>query len=70
MRTLACKDIGIPHCDFVASGETVHEVLEQMIDHIEVRHLAEWGHREEGMNVEAEKDFLIRHIKDNDGSPI
>jgi len=70
MLKLSCKDIGISHCDYVASGENVHEVLEQMIGHIEDHHIEEWEHREERMeDIETERDYLVRHIKDEDRSP-
>ncbi|MFA6973302.1 MAG: DUF1059 domain-containing protein [Parcubacteria group bacterium] len=70
MPTLAGKDIGFDQCDFVASGETIHEVLEKMVDHIEDNHLDEWAVREKELDVEHEKSFLIKQIKDDDRSPI
>ncbi len=38
MKTLSCKDIGTPTCDFVAVGETDDEVLDKMMDHAEMEH--------------------------------
>jgi predicted small metal-binding protein len=70
MPTLACKDIGISECDFVASGETIHDVLEQMVDHIEDCHVEAWGNAERNMDIRAERDFLMKHIRDEESSPI
>ena len=70
MHTLAGKDIGLTDCGFVANGEVVQEVLEKMVEHIEKEHLMEWEKLERGMDLEAERDFLIRHVKDDDMSPI
>jgi predicted small metal-binding protein len=70
MPTLACKDIEISDCDFVARGETIHDVVEQMVDHIEDRHAEAWGHAERDMDIRAERDFLAKHIKDEESSPI
>lgn len=69
MRTLACKDLGI-ECDFVAKGETIHEVMEHMVDHIEDNHLEEWAQMEKKLDLDQEKSLLVKHIKDDGRSPI
>ncbi|MFA6383538.1 MAG: DUF1059 domain-containing protein [Parcubacteria group bacterium] len=69
MRTLACKDLGF-HCDYVARGETIHDILRQIVDHIEDRHLEEWGKMVANLDDGQEKDLLIRHIKDDNRTPI
>jgi predicted small metal-binding protein len=37
MKTLSDRDLGI-ECDFVASGESNDEVIEQMTEHIQTLH--------------------------------
>lgn len=70
MQTLTGKDIGLKECNFVARGDTIHEVLEQMVDHIEEKHLREWAQREEKLDLEHEKSLLVEQIKDDDHSPV
>jgi predicted small metal-binding protein len=69
MRTLACKDLGF-RCDYVARGETIHNILRQIVDHIEDHHLEEWGKMVINFDAEQEKNLLIRHIKDDNWTPI
>lgn len=38
MKTLACKDMGAPDCDFVATGETSEEVKQKMMEHAQNAH--------------------------------
>lgn len=38
MKTLTCKDMGKPDCDFVAKGETEEEVLNTMFNHVREAH--------------------------------
>jgi predicted small metal-binding protein len=33
MKSLACKDMGIADCDFVATAETEEEVMAQITEH-------------------------------------
>jgi predicted small metal-binding protein len=33
MKTLACADLGVPECSYVAKGETAEEVVKMMGDH-------------------------------------
>lgn len=33
MKSLACKDLGAPECDFVAKAETAEEVVKVMTEH-------------------------------------
>jgi predicted small metal-binding protein len=69
MRSLFCRNLGF-HCDFEARGETVHEVLEKMVDHIEDNHLEEWAQLEKSLDIEEEKHLLIKNIEDDNQSPI
>jgi predicted small metal-binding protein len=69
MRTLVCKELGF-HCDYMANGETIHEVLRQIVDHIEDHHLKEWAQKVRSLDTEQEKNLLIRHIKDDNRTPI
>jgi len=69
MRTLICKDLGFD-CEYVAKGETIHEVLNQIVDHIEDNHLKEWGRMEKNLDLNEERKFLIKHIKDDNTTPI
>jgi predicted small metal-binding protein len=69
MGTLACRDLGF-HDDFVARGETIHEIIRQMVDHIEDHHLREWGQLTGELDDEQEKNLLVRHIKDDNRTPI
>lgn len=69
MHTLACKDLGF-HCDYVAREETIHDILKQIVDHIEDHHLKEWGQLTRSLDDEQEKNLLVRHIKDDNRTPI
>ena len=39
MKEFACKDMGMD-CDFVATGETVEDVMQQAFAHAQVAHAA------------------------------
>lgn len=38
MKQLACKDLGAPDCDFVATGETADEAKATMMAHAQEAH--------------------------------
>jgi len=38
MKTLSCKDMGDPSCNFVAKGETDQEVVDTMMAHVKEKH--------------------------------
>jgi predicted small metal-binding protein len=38
MLRVACRDIGIAECDFVAEGEKVHKVENEMLEHLREEH--------------------------------
>ncbi|MEK7608236.1 MAG: DUF1059 domain-containing protein [Patescibacteria group bacterium] len=38
MKSLACKDLGAPECDFVATAETAEEVVKAMTEHAVAMH--------------------------------
>jgi len=35
---LACTELGVEDCDFIASGETPGEVVTQFVEHLESEH--------------------------------
>ena len=41
MYTLACKDVGIPTCSFVAKGKTTEEVISTLNEHAMKAHAEE-----------------------------
>lgn len=38
MKSLACKDMGMPDCDFVATGATAEEVMAKIGEHAKATH--------------------------------
>jgi len=37
-KELGCSELGVKDCDFVASGETVSDVVEEMVGHLREEH--------------------------------
>ncbi len=38
MKSLSCRDLGIPGCGYAARGRTVEDVKEVMIEHASAEH--------------------------------
>ena len=38
MKSLSCRDLGIPGCDYAARGRTVEDVKEVMFEHASAEH--------------------------------
>ncbi len=68
MRTLACKDLGTPECDFMAKGETAGEVVEEMFAHAEDVHKDKIDamETEKNMSVDQIKEMMATKVKDED----
>ena len=69
MRTLACKDLGTPECDFTAKGETAGEVVEEMFSHAEDAHKdkIEAMEGEKNMTVDQIKEMMATKVKEEEG---
>ncbi|HEY4523549.1 MAG TPA: DUF1059 domain-containing protein [Candidatus Paceibacterota bacterium] len=60
MKTLACKDMGMVDCNFIAKTETVEEVMKQVGDHAKTAH----GMTDEQLMTEENKAKTMTAIKD------
>ncbi|MDP3956720.1 MAG: DUF1059 domain-containing protein [bacterium] len=60
MKTLACKDMGMPDCDFVAKAETAEEVMMQAGEHVKTAH----GMTDEQLMTEENKAKEMAAMKD------
>ncbi|HCP08243.1 MAG TPA: hypothetical protein DIT25_00355 [Candidatus Moranbacteria bacterium] len=69
MLSLKGKNLGLD-CEFIARGETVYEILEQMLDHIEQHHAHEWAEKMKGFDADRSKTFIVSRIKDDRIQPI
>jgi predicted small metal-binding protein len=69
MYILTCRELGLS-CPFEVREETIHEILEKIIDHIEDNHLEEWGKMEKKLDLQEEREFLLKHIKDDNKTPV
>lgn len=60
MKTLACKDMGMADCDFVAKAETAEEVMKQIAEHGKAVHAM----TDEQLMTEENKAKTLAAIKD------
>ncbi len=68
MRTLACKDLGTPECEFVAKGETAGEVVEEMFAHAKVVHNDKINamETEKSMTPDQIKEMMAMKVKEEE----
>ena len=65
MKTLACKDLGMPDCNFVAKGGTNEEVLQKMMDHAKLEHREMMDDMMKKMTVDEMKEMMMEKIEDD-----
>jgi predicted small metal-binding protein len=59
MLTIACRDAGVPDCDYVAKGETEEELMKDAGQHAVRDH----GYKEEEIMTPEMKEKIRSHIK-------
>jgi predicted small metal-binding protein len=59
MLTIACRDAGVPNCDYVAKGETEEELMKDAGQHAVRDH----GYKEEEIMTPEMKEKIRSHIK-------
>ncbi len=58
MKSLACADMGMPTCSFVAKGATDEEVMNMLMEHVKTAHPEKMGG-----DMEAMKTMMMSKIK-------
>jgi predicted small metal-binding protein len=59
MLTIACRDAGVPNCDYVAKGETEEELMKDAGQHAVRDH----GYKEEEIMTPEMKEKIRSHIR-------
>jgi predicted small metal-binding protein len=59
MLTIACRDAGVPDCDYVAKGKTEEELMKDAGQHAVRDH----GYKEEEIMTPEMKEKIRSHIK-------
>jgi predicted small metal-binding protein len=59
MLTIACRDAGVPDCDYVAKGETEEDLMKDAGQHAVRDH----GYKEEEIMTPEMKEKIRSHIK-------
>ncbi|MDP3882883.1 MAG: DUF1059 domain-containing protein [Candidatus Staskawiczbacteria bacterium] len=66
MFSLACKDAGLPTCNYVAMGETKDEVLKMAKDHMVKDHPDKLKEMQEKMSSEEMDMEMINLMQEKD----
>jgi predicted small metal-binding protein len=64
MKTLACKDLGAPECDFVAKAETAEETVTIMMEHAASDHKDKVEEMAKTMSPEEMTAMMTSKVKD------
>ncbi len=64
MKTLACKDIGTPDCNFVAKSETAEGAVKIMMDHASKAHKDKLDEMSKTMTPDQMKAMMMSKVKD------
>jgi len=64
MKSLSCKDLGTPECDFVAKGETAEGVVQEMADHAMQAHADKIAEMSKTMTPDQMKEMMMSKVKD------
>lgn len=66
MKTLACKDLGLAKCDFVAKGETIDDVVNQVYEHANKAHKNKVDEMmtKDNMTTDQVKDMMASKVKE------
>ncbi len=64
MKTLACKDLGAPECNFVAKAGTAEEVVSVMADHAMKMHKDKVAEMAKTMTPEQMNTMMMSKVKD------
>jgi predicted small metal-binding protein len=59
MLTIACRDAGVPDCDYVAKGETEEDLMKDAGQHAVRDH----GYKEEEIMTPEMKEKIRSHIR-------
>jgi predicted small metal-binding protein len=59
MLTIACRDAGVPDCDYVAKGETEEDLMKDAGQHA----IRDHGYKEEEIMTPEMKEKIRSHIK-------
>ena len=66
MYSLACKDAGIPTCNYIAMGETKEEALKMSKEHMMKVHSEKAKEMMDSMTDEELNLEMEKHIKEKD----
>lgn len=64
MKTLACKDMGIADCDFMAKAETAEETMKMAADHGMSVHKNMMDEMAKTMTPDQMNAMMMAHMKD------
>ncbi len=64
MKTLACKDMGVMDCDFMATAETAEEAMKMATDHAMTAHAEKMAEMAKTMTPEEMNAMMMSHVKD------
>jgi predicted small metal-binding protein len=64
MKTLACKDLGAPECNYVAKAETAEEAVKMMTDHAMGAHKDKMDEMAKTMTPEQTNAMMMSKVKD------
>jgi predicted small metal-binding protein len=64
MKTLACKDLGMKECNFVAKGETAEEAVDASTDHAMEAHKDKMDEMAKTMNPDQMHAKMLSKVKD------
>ena len=70
MYSLACKDAGMPECNYVAMGETKEGVIKMSKDHLMKAHPKKAEEMQEKMSDEETDEELEKHIMEKEEDDI
>jgi predicted small metal-binding protein len=64
MKTLACKDLGVATCDFVAKADTAEGAVKMMSDHATMTHKDKIDEMAKSMTPEEMHEMMMAKVKD------
>jgi len=64
MKTLSCKDLGAPECNFVAKAETAEGAVKMMSDHAMSAHKDKVAEMAKTMTPAQMNEMMMSKVKD------
>jgi predicted small metal-binding protein len=64
MKTLACKDLGAPECDYIAKSDTAEGAVKMMTDHAMSAHKDKLDEMAKTMTPDQMNAMMMSKVKD------